>query len=55
MPNYKVSFPNQKIEIEAPQGITLAEAAALAGLPLNLVCGGKGLCGKCPVSYTHLK
>ena len=52
MPNYKVSFPNQKIEIEAPQGITLAEAAALAGLPLNLVCGGKGLCGKCLIEIS---
>ena len=49
MTSCQVTFPLQKIQISAPQGITLAEAAAIAGLPLNLVCGGKGLCGKCTI------
>ncbi len=47
---YTVQFPLQGKTIQAPQGITLAQAAALAGFPLNLVCGGKGTCGKCWIS-----
>lgn len=30
-------------------GGTLAEACALLGHPLELVCGGNGRCGKCDV------
>lgn len=43
-----IRFIYQKKEIETPQG-TLADACAKAGYPLNLVCGGKGTCGKCRV------
>ena len=31
------------------QGMTLLEAAGLAGLTLQTACGGKGTCGKCQV------
>ncbi len=47
---YAVEFPLQGKTIHAPHGVTLAQAAALAGFPLNLVCGGKGTCGKCLVT-----
>ncbi len=49
MTNFSVHFPLQEKTIEAPQGVSLAQAAALAGFPLNLVCGGRGSCGKCGV------
>jgi uncharacterized 2Fe-2S/4Fe-4S cluster protein (DUF4445 family) len=47
---YAVQFPWQGKTIKAPHGVTLAQAAALAGFPLNLVCGGRGTCGKCRVT-----
>ena len=46
---FKITFANQKTEIEV-EGGTLADACKSAGYPLNLVCGGKGLCGKCAVT-----
>lgn len=32
-----------------PQGTTILDAARAAGLPMNVVCGGQGKCGKCLV------
>jgi len=32
-----------------PEGTTILEAALAAGLPMNVVCGGQGKCGKCIV------
>ena len=46
---YKIIFVNQKKEVEV-EGGTLADACALAGYPLNLVCGRMGTCGKCAVT-----
>lgn len=46
---YNITFVNQKKEI-AVEGGTLAEACEQAGFPLNLVCGGMGICGKCAVT-----
>ena len=46
---YKIKLINQKKEVEA-EGGTLAEICALAGYPLNLVCGGRGTCKKCQVT-----
>jgi len=43
---YQILFINQKKTISVNSG-TLAEACSEAGFPLNLVCGGKGTCGKC--------
>ncbi|HIH36848.1 MAG TPA: DUF4445 domain-containing protein [Methanocellales archaeon] len=31
------------------KGTTIMEAAVIAGIPLETVCGGKGICGKCKV------
>lgn len=44
---FKVIFPLENKEIEVQPGTTVSQACALAGSPLNLVCGGKGKCGKC--------
>lgn len=44
-----ILFPylNKTIEVEAEN--TIADACEQAGVPLELVCGGKGVCGKCKV------
>jgi len=34
-------------------GTTVAEAAARAGVRLNLPCGGQGRCGRCLVQVEH--
>lgn len=47
--SYKVRFVNQDTEIFV-EGGTLAQACHKAGYPLNLVCGGKGICGKCKIT-----
>jgi len=50
---YKVTFlPDQK-EIEVARGVTLFEAAEKAGVYLNSLCGGEGVCGKCRVQVTQ--
>jgi uncharacterized 2Fe-2S/4Fe-4S cluster protein (DUF4445 family) len=48
----KVTFlPDQK-EVEVDEGVTLFEAAEKAGVYLNSLCGGEGVCGKCRVQVT---
>ncbi|MDO5145613.1 MAG: ASKHA domain-containing protein [Eubacteriales bacterium] len=42
----KIYFVNQNTKVEV-EGGTLAQACERAGYPLNLVCGGRGSCGKC--------
>ncbi|NTW70971.1 MAG: ATP-binding protein [Eubacteriaceae bacterium] len=44
-----VNFPLLKESIEVAEKTLLSEACAIAGYPLNLVCGGKGKCKKCAV------
>jgi uncharacterized 2Fe-2S/4Fe-4S cluster protein (DUF4445 family) len=44
-----VVFPYLNKTIEVPEGTKLSEACAIAGYPLNLVCGGRGKCKKCGV------
>src|SRR4030042_4068952 len=52
MRRYKVAFlPDQK-ESEVTEGSTLFEAAEKAGVYLNSLCGGEGVCGKCRVQIT---
>ncbi|KNZ43608.1 ASKHA domain-containing protein [Acetobacterium bakii] len=46
---YQLTFINQKMSI-CVNGGTLADASSKAGFPLDLVCGGKGTCGKCSVT-----
>ena len=35
--------------MEIEEGVTLLEAAERAGIYLNSLCGGEGVCGKCRV------
>ena len=47
MRKHKVTFlPDQK-EAEVEEGITLLDAAEQAGVYINSLCGGQGLCGEC--------
>ncbi|MDI9449527.1 MAG: ASKHA domain-containing protein [Bacillota bacterium] len=45
----KVFFKLQERKVEVPAGMDLLQAAALAGVPIEGDCGGKGICGKCRV------
>lgn len=49
MKRYSVIFlPDQK-QVEVSEGTLLNEAAEKAGVYLNSLCGGEGVCGKCRV------
>lgn len=50
MANYKVDFINQKKIIFVEENVKISEACGQAGFGLNLVCGGKGTCGKCLIT-----
>jgi uncharacterized 2Fe-2S/4Fe-4S cluster protein (DUF4445 family) len=47
MAKYKVTFLPEHKEVEVDEGISLLEAAERAGVYINSVCGGEGLCGEC--------
>jgi len=49
MKSYRVEFLPFDLDVEAPAGATVLEAAKLAGLPLKAGCGGEGTCGDCVV------
>ncbi len=49
MKHFKVTFQPDAKQITVHAGTTLLEAASLAGIVLNSICGGKGTCGKCAV------
>lgn len=44
-----VEFPILGKAVEIERGSKISDACEKAGHPLNLVCGGKGRCGKCEV------
>ena len=44
---YKVVFLPENKEIEVDEGTTLLTAAEKAGIFINSLCGGEGLCGEC--------
>lgn len=46
---YNIKFINQNKTITAYEGTTLALVCEKAGYPLDLVCNGKGTCGKCKI------
>ena len=49
MSAYRVTFlPDEKF-IEVEEGTTIAEAAQRAGIFINNLCGGEGVCGECRV------
>ncbi|OGO19920.1 MAG: hypothetical protein A2144_12800 [Chloroflexi bacterium RBG_16_50_9] len=47
MAKYKVTFLPGNEEVEVDEGLTLFEAAEKAGVYINSLCGGQGLCGEC--------
>jgi len=51
----KVTFLPDRKEVEVEEGVTLFEAAEKAGVYLNSLCGGEGVCGKCRVQVTKGK
>jgi len=55
MSMYKISFmpDGRKVEVEA--NTILIEAAKKAGVYVNSLCGGQGVCGKCKVQVTKGK
>ena len=49
MKKYRVTFLPDKKVIDVDEGAFLIEAAEKAGVYLNSLCGGEGVCGKCRV------
>ncbi|MCX8126428.1 MAG: ASKHA domain-containing protein, partial [Dehalococcoidia bacterium] len=49
MSKFKVSFLPQQVEVEVDGGKTIMDAARNAGVNINSVCGGEGVCGQCRV------
>jgi len=47
VPGYRVVFSPLDKTVEVDAGTTLLEAAARAGIVINSVCGGDGICGRC--------
>ena len=48
----KVTFLPDGKKVEVDEGVTLFKAAEQAGVYLNSLCGGEGVCGKCRVRVT---
>jgi uncharacterized 2Fe-2S/4Fe-4S cluster protein (DUF4445 family) len=49
MKTFKVTFLPEGKDIEVEENSTIMQAAAKAGVYINTICGGKGVCGKCRV------
>lgn len=47
---HRVTFLPSQRWANVPDGVTIAEAARLAGEPLNTECRGRGACGRCLTS-----
>ena len=46
---HRVVFTPSGIEADAPEGSTVLDAARGAGVDIDSVCGGRGLCGRCQI------
>lgn len=46
---YTVNFINQNVSITVKENTTLSKICEKAGFSLDLVCNGKGTCGKCKI------
>lgn len=53
MKKYNVNFINQNADFFVEEGTTVAQACSMAGFPQDLVCGGRGSCGKCRVTVGY--
>jgi len=49
MKNIRVVFEPGMIEVDVPEGSKIISAIERSGIPFELPCGGKGICGKCGV------
>ncbi len=49
MKTYSVTFLPDEKTVRAAAGKSILEAASAAGIAINSVCGGDGVCGKCRV------
>jgi uncharacterized 2Fe-2S/4Fe-4S cluster protein (DUF4445 family) len=52
MESYKVKFLPDGITVDVEPGRTLMEAAEKAGVHIDNLCGGEGVCGRCRVKIT---
>ena len=50
MGSYKVRFTPFDKTVEVESGTNLLEAAGKAGIVINSVCGGDGICGRCKMT-----
>ncbi len=55
MSRYKVTFLPEGETVEVESGVTVMEAAEKAGVFINSLCGGEGVCGKCRVQVVDGK
>ncbi|MBW1612620.1 MAG: DUF4445 domain-containing protein [Deltaproteobacteria bacterium] len=55
MKKFKVTFLPDGKDIEVEENTTLMQAAGKAGVYVNTICGGKGVCGKCRVQVINGK
>lgn len=55
MRKFKVTFFPDKKEVEVAEGTTLLEASEKAGVYVNSLCGGDGLCGECRLQVLNGK
>ena len=49
MKTHAITFLPEEKTIPAARGKSLLEVAKAAGIPINSICGGEGVCGKCRV------
>ncbi len=52
MAKHKITFLPDRKEVEVEEGTSLFDAAEKAGVYLNSLCGGEGVCGNCRVQVT---
>jgi uncharacterized 2Fe-2S/4Fe-4S cluster protein (DUF4445 family) len=55
METYRITFLPDEKSVEVEPGITLIEAAEKAGIHINSLCGGEGVCGRCRVKLINGK
>jgi uncharacterized 2Fe-2S/4Fe-4S cluster protein (DUF4445 family) len=55
METYRITFLPDEKSVEVEAGITLIEAAEKAGIHINSLCGGEGVCGRCRVKLNNGK
>ena len=53
MTQYRVRFMPDEKEVEVEAGTTLLEAAERAGVYVDSICGGQGLCGQCQLQVVR--